>query len=503
MSDSPGPLQRGRERFLKSAPAHLEALRRVRAELGTNPAEARGALLRVAGFIAGEAERSGVDSVARKARRLAEEEGGVTSAIAALESALEELVADESILRILIVEDDPASALLTRRALEGPGRSIDVAATAAEARRALAAQPADLIVLDLVLPDADGRHLLMELSRDLDSDATSVVVVTAKGTPATRAECFAYGASAFLEKPLDVDALRSVASDVLAIRAARRRDGAPLIDPPDRVGVRDAFLQMQSARGPTPLSMVLALVDTDPAGRGWDEDGHSPPELTDQHRRVTAALQESLQPGDAMRRWGVSEIVVLFQGRDPEACVRVLERAQRRADPTGRGFLAGVTEIVTGTLFEDAVSWASRLVNEARMSPDARILRTTLAKSRAPLALIVEDDPITASLLKHRLERSGFEVEHCDNGLRGLESIRRTLPDLVVLDIRLPGMDGFEILSRMKAEGVTRNVRTIVLTGLGRESDVSRAFGLGADDYIVKPFSPVELTARALRLVRS
>jgi PleD family two-component response regulator len=250
------------------------------------------------------------------------------------------------------------------------------------------------------------------------------------------------------------------------------------------------------------VPMVLALVDADPSKKGWDEEGRVPAELADQYRRVAAALQESLQPGDAMRRWGVSEVVVLFQGREAEACVRVLERAQARVGSGERAFVAGVTEVREDTLFEDAISWASRLVNEARLGEDTGILRTTLAKSRAPFALVVEDDPITASLLKHRLERSGFEVEHHENGLKGLEAIRRTLPDLVVLDIRLPGMDGFEILSRMKAEGVTKNVRTIVLTGLGRESDVSRAFGLGADDYIVKPFSPVELTARALRLVR-
>jgi len=501
MSDSSGPIQRGRERFVRGAPAHLEALRRVRAELKTNPVEARGALLRVSGFIAREAELSGLESVARKARRVSEDEVAAPTAIAALEAALEELVAGISTARILIVEDDPASALLARTALEGEGRTLDVAATAAEARRALAAHPADLMVLDLVLPDADGRHLLMELSRDLDSASTAVVVVTAKGTPATRAECFAYGARAFLEKPIDVNALRSVASDVLAIDTARREDDTAPIDPPDRVRVRDAFLRMRSLLE-AGVPMVLALVDVDPSQRGWDEDGRMPAELTDQYRRVAAALQESLQPGDVMRRWGVSEIVVLFQGREAEACVRVLERAQARVGSQERAFFAGVTAVQDGALFEDAISWASRLASEARLSEDAGILRTTLAKSRAPFALVVEDDPITASLLKHRLERSGFEVEHHDNGLRGLEAIRRTLPDLVILDIRLPGMDGFEILSRMKAEGVTKNVRTIVLTGLGRESDVSRAFGLGADDYIVKPFSPVELTARALRLVR-
>ena len=198
----------------------------------------------------------------------------------------------------------------------------------------------------------------------------------------------------------------------------------------------------------------------------------------------------------------MSELVILFSGRDAKACVRVLERAQERVEPGARSFVAGLTEVAPDALFEDAVSWASRLVSEARMSVDGGILHTTLSKTRAPFALIVEDDPITASPVRHRLERSGFEVEHQENGLEALEAIRRALPDLVVLDIRLPGMDGFEILSRMHDEGMTKSVRTIVLTGLGKESDVARAFSLGADDYLVKPFSPVELTARALRLVR-
>lgn len=136
------------------------------------------------------------------------------------------------------------------------------------------------------------------------------------------------------------------------------------------------------------------------------------------------------------------------------------------------------------------------------MSTGSGILHTTLTKSRPHFALVVEDDPITASLVTHRLGRSGFEVDHYENGVEALEAIRRVVPDLVVLDIRLPGMDGFEILARMKAGESTQNVRTVILTGMGRESDVARAFELGADDYIVKPFSPVELTARVLRLVR-
>ena len=389
-----------------------------------------------------------------------------------------------------------------RASLEGDGRTIYVVGTAKEARAVLEGHEIDLVVLDLILPDADGRHLLMELSREVDPARTSVVVLTAKGTPTTRAECFAYGASAFLEKPLDPGALGTVAADLLNRGRAGRHQASPIAELPDRLQVRDVFLRVQVKRQEMDALLVLALVETDPGGRGWDEEGRVPRELQDLHGRVAAVLQEGLSPGDVVGRWGVSELVVLFSGREAEACVRVLERAQERVEPGARSFVAGVTDVAEDALFEDAVSWASRLVSEARMSADGGILHTTLAKTRAPFVLVVEDDPITASLVQHRLERSGFEVEHEDNGLRGIEAIRRTLPDLVILDIRLPGMDGFEILSRMSDEGMTENVRTIILTGLGRESDVARAFALGADDYLVKPFSPVELTARALRLVR-
>ena len=509
MSDPAPPAHRDRERFLKRLPTHLDLIRKVRSELETDPANAAEALRRFATFVADEAARLEFGEIEGVARVLAEGTSSEAAALSTtlsqidrLESLMVELVPPEELVQILIVEDEATSVLLAKRALEGEGRAVRVVQTAAAARAGLHEQPPDLVVLDLILPDADGRHLLMEISRDLGSARPSVVVVTASGTPTTRAECFAYGASAFLEKPLDPETLRRVASDVLNRSRAKANKADRVAELPDRVQVRDAFLHIQARREESGDPLVLALVETDPSGLGWDQEGRVPRELRDLHGRVAATVQEGLSPGDTVGRWGVSELVVLFSGREPEACVRVLERAQERIEAGARSFVAGVTEVAENALFEDAVSWASRLVSEARMTADAGILHTTLAKTRAPFVLVVEDDPITASLLMHRFSRSGFEVEHHDNGLRGLEAIRRTLPDLVILDIRLPGMDGFEILSRMNDEGVTQDVRTIVLTGLGRESDVARAFALGADDYLVKPFSPVELTARALRLVR-
>ncbi len=501
MPDPPGSAHRDVERFLKTVPAHLELLRRAKGTLERDPDEAAKALKRFSSFVAQEADRLELDEVTAAGRALTEaSEPDLPVRIGVLEDALRRLLSDgETPYRILIVEDEPTSAVLAHQALQGEGREIHLVRSAEEAREALERHAMDLILLDLVLPDADGRHLLMELSREINAERTAVVVLTAKGTATTRAECFAYGASAFLEKPLDPQELDRIAADVLK---RGRQTADPVADLPDRTQLRDIFLRTLAAREATGRPMVLALVETDPGGRGWNEDGRIPIEMGELHARVVAAIEDAISAGDVIGRWGVSELVVFFSGREAEACVRVLERAQASIEPGARSFVAGVTEVEGDALFEDAVSWASRLVSEAKLSEDAAILHTTLSKTRAPFVLIVEDDPITASLLRHRLERSGFEVEHHENGLKGLEAIRRTLPDLLVLDIRLPGMDGFEILSRMNDEGLTEGVRTIVLTGLGRESDVARAFALGADDYLVKPFSPVELTARALRLVR-
>lgn len=500
MPDTAGHAPRSPERFLSHVPAHLEVLREARAELAQDPDEARDAIRRVSTFIAEQAEAVGLPAVAEAARRVVSAGIEDSALIEDLERALERLSGGVEDARILIVEDDPSSALLTRTAVEPLAAVIEQAGTAAEAREILDDHRVDLIILDLVLPDADGRHLLMELSRDTNPAGTAVIVLTAKGSTATRAECFAYGASAFLEKPLDLDVLRSTAADLLAAAVGRRGGSDPLAALPDRTQVREAFLRMQAGRKGEP--MTLALVEADVESAGWDEEGRMPADVRERYVRLASVLRDSLGAGDVVGRWGISELVLLLLGREPEACVRLLERARAKLDSGPRPFLAGVAQVSEDALFEDAVSWADSLLSETRMSTEASILHTTLATTRPPFALIVEDDPITASLLLHRLERSGFEVEHYDNGLRGLEAIRRTLPDLLILDIRLPGMDGFEILARMKAEGLTTNVRTMVLTGLGRESDVSRAFGLGAEDYLVKPFSPIELTARALRLVR-
>ena len=116
--------------------------------------------------------------------------------------------------------------------------------------------------------------------------------------------------------------------------------------------------------------------------------------------------------------------------------------------------------------------------------------------------VIIEDEPDILEVLSYNLKREGFEVFTAINGTLGLSVIEKELPDLVLLDLMLPGMDGIEICSTIKKNPVTQKILIIMVTAKGEESDIVLGLGVGADDYISKPFSPKELVARAKAVLR-
>ena len=116
--------------------------------------------------------------------------------------------------------------------------------------------------------------------------------------------------------------------------------------------------------------------------------------------------------------------------------------------------------------------------------------------------LVVEDEPDIAEVIQYNLAREGYRVDIVGDGEHALERIVREAPDLVLLDLMLPGLDGVELCRRLKEDPVTRPIPVIMVTAKGEESDVVLGLGVGADDYVAKPFSPRELTARVRAVLR-
>ena len=116
--------------------------------------------------------------------------------------------------------------------------------------------------------------------------------------------------------------------------------------------------------------------------------------------------------------------------------------------------------------------------------------------------LVVDDEPDITALVAYHLAKTGYRVSTATNGADALRSAREERPDIVVLDLMLPGLSGYEVLAELRKRDETRDVGVILLTARREEADRIKGLSLGADDYLTKPFSPHELALRVAALLR-
>jgi len=117
--------------------------------------------------------------------------------------------------------------------------------------------------------------------------------------------------------------------------------------------------------------------------------------------------------------------------------------------------------------------------------------------------LIMEDDKFLSEMYSTKLKEAGFEIIAADDGEEGLRLIKEKMPDLVLLDIVLPRMDGFEVLQNLKKDKSLKDILVVALTNLGQKEEVEKGISLGADDYIIKAhFTPTEVVAKVKKMLK-
>lgn len=116
--------------------------------------------------------------------------------------------------------------------------------------------------------------------------------------------------------------------------------------------------------------------------------------------------------------------------------------------------------------------------------------------------VVIEDEVDILEVINYNLSKEGFDVCSALDGEEGLALVKKEVPDLVLLDLMLPGLDGIEICRKLKTDYSTRSIPIIMVTAKGEESDIVLGLGMGADDYMVKPFRPRELIARIRSVLR-
>lgn len=468
--------------------------------------------------------------------------------------------------RVLIVEDDPMVQMMVQKAVEGDGRAVRVTETVEEARSALSEEDYDSVILDLFLPDGDGRQLLAEIRERPRSAQVQVLVLSGATGKNTKLECFRLGADEFLEKPADPELLQAAVDRQL--QRARTRATASRVDPltglPNRAALVEAFTELLGVSERSDAPLTVALLEM----KGLER-------LRSQHGRETAddlqaafaeVLSEAVEEPDVVGRWEDATFVALLPGTSPQEAESPLSRALDEVrfhpfarpgaeenegdagDAEGEGdagnardagdekdaaneaderdekdaasdeapddlsltFSAGV---VDGRRFEELKEAARQAEQAMGYAPSREGGGTIVVHpddteaeiDKTVRVLLVEDDDVLAELVKHRLEREGLEVTRLATGSEARDHMEEASPDehdVVLCDVKLPGVDGFELLQGFKGRPGWSEIPVVMVTSMGRESDVVRAFELGADDYVLKPISPAELIARIHRLLR-
>jgi diguanylate cyclase (GGDEF)-like protein len=407
---------------------------------------------------------------------------------------------------ILVVEDNPDDLLLVQVGLTSPDRNLIAASTLAEAERAFEEREIALLVLDLRLPDGDGRSLISDLRENQEYEDLTILVVSGSEDAGMEAECLALGANALFRKPIDPTALAAAAGRALHREARRRSDAQSdaLTNLLNRTAIRGLWERWTF---PDPSSVGAIGID----GFQALEERFDHEVADSVIASVGRLVGHSAPRGCIGARWEESTFLIFCPGFDRRSATDLLGEVLREIreldheDPKKETFKVtasgGVVEISPGLGFHDAVDQANALL-EAAMESGGNTLAEAAKPDQPITVLVAEDDPLSAEILIHRLEREGFRVLHYLDGSQALEGALSDQIDCAILDVKMPGMDGFELLERLRKVPNYYELPIMMLTSMGREEDIAKGFELGADDYMVKPFSPVEVLARLRRLLK-
>jgi len=497
--------------------ARIDALEAVKKGLEEKSSDALDSLRRIAHTLKGSGGTYGFAEITAAAAAVEEaEDRDLPDRIDALLDVLKAVAygGAERKFGLLIIEDDPITSKILQVKLAENNREVFAVETAHEAEEILKNEEIDIILLDLILPDTDGRNFLMKLREKPSMAGLPVFITSAKGSSATQAECFALGADGFFEKPLDNEILSAAVSAKLQRSGEIKRESRsdPLTGLPNRAAFAEDFKRSQSLAQRSRDPLTLAIIDVDHFKNVNDTHGHATGDVV--LKRLGKVLTENLRQTDVLARWGGEEFVILFPKAGLEGAAMAL---QKGLDALGAvkfqgedgiafkvTFSGGLAVVSDEMTVDEAVAEADRLLYLAKGNGRNQILSEAIKLDQAAkIILLAEDDELIASVIKHRLGKEGFEVIHFPDGTSALAGAPDVEAVMAILDVKMPGMDGFELLANLREMTYYRKIPIVMLTSMGSEKDIVRGFELGADDYIMKPFSPTELLARVRRLIKA
>ena len=408
---------------------------------------------------------------------------------------------------ILAVDDDPQILELVKTLLIGHGMRVETLSDPMSFWERLDATDPDLVILDIDMPQVSGVELCRALRNDERWTALPVLFMTARSDPESIRRVFAAGADDYVGKPIS-EAELVMRLDNRLERVRQLREQAET-DPLTRLATRRKALELTgrfvklAKRGGNAFS--VALVDVDGLKAINSDYGHSSGD--DVLRFLAQLLARSLRAVDIIGRWGADEFLVGFYASEKrEAATRLHTILAPFVDNEFRSedrrtfhasFSAGVAQAPgDGSEADALIAAAQEALREATFDGGHKVRCAGVADSEVAeytdIAL-VEDDEALVGLVRHGFETAGFRVRAFGDGEAAVAALGGESPALharlIVLDVDLPGLNGYDVLRRLAKDGITKSAKVIMLTARNAEEDVLSALGLGALDHVNKPFS--------------
>lgn len=461
-------------------------------------------------------------------------------------------------LHILIVDDTASNAVFLSAALRKAGYKTTVAHEGLAAIKLAQELHPDLILLDWMMPGLDGLETCRRLKQSPDTASIPIVFVTALDDVDRVVQALKVGGADYVVKPVRVAELVARVSVHLRLRQAevrlkernaelekigeQLREANELLTHQSRIdgltgllnrGAWDQCAAMEhdrAVRFNRPYGILMIDVDLFKAFN--DSLGHQAGD--DCLRRVAACLTQVCRSYDIVGRYGGEEFCILLPETSEDAAAALAERiraavwsesiahpqsAARRVTVSigvsqhGGNSLAEVIRGADAALYRakcggrNLVFGAAGLpANLAVDDPHEMSASSAAASMKSPIrtskVLIVDDNRTNRLVCRGSLEKDGYEIHEAQDGVEAIEAVDADRPDVIIMDVMMPRMDGLECTRCLKSNAVTKDIPIIIVSARTEPSDIVEGLKAGAEEYLTKPVRTIELATRVRSMLR-
>lgn len=397
---------------------------------------------------------------------------------------------------VLLVEDCDSNALIVERLLTPLGAHVVRVTNGQDALSAYRQADFDLVLMDCEMPGWNGIRSTAELRRweMMERRSPVPILVTTAHTRSRIWDRFAaVGATDTLQTPLR----RAQLSEVLKVWVGKATDGGTVPEPaPIEPVVRPPA--SPTAHLDTSLFTLSALEPV--LEMGPDQFAHLVQVWSHSVKHLRKVLHDGIVQRDGARvRTAAHTLKSSTASMGLLGLREIFVQVERLAELQALGAAATLVDSITDD-FDRAVA---QLAVSAETCRSVQVVAPQAPHREGFRVLVVDDDPFIRSAVTRALEQAGCVVEATATGESALESARRTPPEMVLLDVQMPGIDGFTTCARLRENNDTADVPVLIMTGQDDVRSVERAFEVGANDFIGKPFNPQLLQHRARFLRRA